>query len=141
MIKQLPVSGYWMQCFANAQLSLVDLYIPKFKLEYENEDIKEILIKMGMDIACSSQAQFPHIAAGEKFYISRSIQKSFIQVDEKGTEAAAVTEIGMETTANGDPPPPPGSAVFRADRPFLFVIRENSTGTILFMGKVGNPAE
>jgi serpin B len=58
-------------------------------------------------------------------------------VEEKGTEAAAVTEIGMVIL----PEPSDDKSVFLTDRPFLFVIQENSTGTILFMGKIGNPAE
>ncbi|MDR2385386.1 MAG: hypothetical protein LBD80_07000 [Tannerella sp.] len=60
-----------------------------------------------------------------------------MKVEEKGTEAAAVTEIGMVIL----PEPSDDKSVFLTDRPFLFVIQENSTGTILFMGKIGNPAE
>jgi len=66
--------------------------------------------------------------------ISQVRQKTYIEVDEKGTEAAAVTIIEMPTSEEYPPKP-----VFYANRPFLFVIQENTTGTMLFMGKVGNP--
>jgi serpin B len=137
MTAQLAESGYWAQCLADRFRVTVDLFVPKFKIEYKNEDLKDILSKMGMEIACSGEAEFPHIADAN-FFISRVTQKTYIQVDEKGTEAAAVTEIGMAMSADEDEIP---RKTFRADRPFLFLIQENSTGTILFMGKVGNPAE
>jgi serpin B len=94
---------------------------------------------MGMEIACSGEAEFPHIADAN-FFISRVTQKAYVQVDEKGTEAAAVTEIILQDSdISGDETLSP--KIFRADRPFLFLIQERFTGTILFMGKVGNPAE
>ena len=66
--------------------------------------------------------------------ISRVIHQTFIDVKEEGTEAAAATIVEMiETSAGGGP------TLFRADRPFLYVIKENSTGAFIFMGKVGNP--
>jgi serpin B len=68
-------------------------------------------------------------------YVSNVIHKAFVAVDEKGTEAAAATAAIMATRAM----PRPGSKIFRADHPFLFMIRHNSTGIMLFMGKVVNP--
>jgi serpin B len=137
MTEQLLVSGYWSQV-TRAGESMVEIYIPKFELKYENKDIKTILSQMGMGVAYNSAtALFPHIANNANFYIARSTQKTYIRIDEKGTEAAAVSEQGLMDIAGL----PSGPAVFRADRPFLFVIQENSTGTILFMGKIGNPVE
>jgi serpin B len=68
-------------------------------------------------------------------YLSAVIHQAFVEVDEKGTEAAAAT--GAVVAARGIPAPPP---VFRADHPFLFLIRENETGSILFMGRVVDPS-
>jgi serpin B len=139
MTKQLLVPGYWPQYTGRAGSLDVDIYIPKFEVKYNNEKLKDILVQMGMGIACSSEAQFPNIVENQNFAVSRSQQKTYIKVNEEGTEAAAVTEIGLvgigEGTGGG------GSAIFRADRPFLFIIQENSTGTILFMGKIGDPLE
>jgi serpin B len=92
---------------------------------------------MGMGIACSGQAQFTQIAENSNFFVGGVCTKTYIKVEEKGTEAAAVTEIELV----GLPGPSNKKPVFPADRPFLFVIRENSTGTILFMGKIGDPTE
>jgi serpin B len=79
---------------------------------------------------------FPNIAEHSNFYVARSTQKTFIRVDESGAEAATVSEHGMDTVNL-----PEALTVFRTNRPFLFVIQENSTGAILFMGKIGDPTE
>jgi serpin B len=139
MTAQLAEPGYWAQCLAGQFRTKVNLSVPKFKIEYENEELKDILSKMGMEIACSGEAEYPHIADAN-FTILSVTQKTYIQVDEKGTEAAAVTGIIMQdSNISGDETSSP--KIFRADRTFLFLIQESSTGTILFMGKVGNPAE
>ena len=133
MLQQLKQPDYWQNCLSNLQSQVALLYIPKFKVEYEpNPNLNNILIKLGMGKAFTGTADFSGIAdAG--LSISEVRQKTYIEVDEKGTEAAAVTMIGM-TTGEHDPIP-----YFYANRPFLFVIQENTTGTMLFMGKVGNP--
>ena len=70
-------------------------------------------------------------------FVSQVVQKAFIEVNEEGTEAAAATFVGfMETSAAGSPPPPPR---FTCDRPFMFLIRDNLTGMILFSGQVTDP--
>ncbi|MDR1224149.1 MAG: serpin family protein [Tannerella sp.] len=139
MTAQLAEPDYWKQCLAWQYSAEVDISVPKFKIEYKNEELKDILSRMGMEIACSPEAEYPHIANAE-FIIARITQKTYIQVDEKGTEAAAVTEIGLVESAGGSDYETP-KKTFRADRTFLFLIQERYTGTILFMGKVGNPAE
>jgi serpin B len=73
--------------------------------------------------------------AEQTLFISDIIHKAFIKVDEKGTEAAAATAVLMSTTSI--PPPPP--KMFVADRPFIYLIRDTETKTILFMGRVLDP--
>jgi serpin B len=87
-----------------------------------------------MSIAFSpSYADFTNIDVRGGLFISEVQHKTFVQVDEEGTEAAAVTSVGVGRTSIGD------NFVMRVDRPFLFVIRENNTGTILFIGKIVQP--
>ena len=70
----------------------------------------------------------------DNLFIGVAIHKAYVDVNEEGTEAAAATAVGIQTTSMPAPTP-----VFRADHPFLFMIRHNSTGAILFMGRVVNP--
>jgi serine protease inhibitor len=107
------------------------LTFPPFKFEYE-ETLNGMLASMGMGVAFSDQADFSKINGTGGLQISEVKHKTFIEVNEQGTEAAAVTSVGMELTSIGG-----GGIVF--NKPFLFVIREQVTGTILFIGKVGNP--
>lgn len=107
------------------------LELPKFKLEYE-ETLNQALSVMGMGVAFSDQADFTRINKAGGLLISEVRHKTFVQVDEEGTEAAAVTAVSIGTTSIG---PDPGFFM-TVDRPFLFFIREKSTGTALFMGTV-----
>ncbi len=110
-----------------------ELYLPKFTLEYRKK-LNDVLKGMGMAIAFSPTfADFTKIDAGGGLFISEVQHKTFVQVDEEGTEAAAVTSVGIGRTSIGD------NFVMKADRPFIFVIRENNTGAILFMGKIVQP--
>ncbi len=109
----------------------VDLKLPRFKIE-NSFKLNDPLITMGMPQAFSeSLADFTGIA-DQQLYISEVIHKTYITVDEEGTEAAAVTSIGVFATSI------PQYIYFNVNKPFLFFIREKSTGIILFMGKVGN---
>ena len=112
----------------------VILQLPKFELEYEIE-YNEILKAMGMELAFDEwEADFTGIAdvSPQNLFISEVKHKTFIRVDEEGTEAAAVTSVGIGITSM-----PPSIIV---DRPFVFIIHERESGTNLFMGKVKNPA-
>lgn len=109
--------------------------LPKFKFEYKNI-LNEELELMGMGIALTPQADFSNINGTGGIWISRVIHKTFVEVNEEGTEAAAVTAVEMIESAIG---PDPDYILFRVDRPFLFAIREKSTGAILFIGLVQNP--
>jgi serine protease inhibitor len=109
------------------------VFLPKFKFDYEQE-LKDILAQMGMGIAFTDNANFSKINPEENLYISAVKHKTYIDVDEQGTEAAAVTSVVVGTTSVGEQP-----TQLIANRPFLFVIKENSTNTILFIGKISDP--
>ncbi len=114
----------------------VNVYLPKFKIEYKKELIPD-LTQLGMGVAFSGGADFTKINKGGNLYISSVKHKTFIEVDEEGTEAAAVTSVTISYTSAGGGGD--GSIEFRADHPYIFVIREQTTGAILFMGKVIEP--
>jgi len=135
MLTRLKEPGYFTKCINLSSLAEVDLFIPVFKTEYEIV-LLETLRQLGMGIAFSSSADFSGIS-DSRLFISNVLQKCVISVDEKGAEAAAVTMTTYDTAYFPSTPPP--KAVFRADRPFLFAIQENSTGVVLFMGKIEKP--
>lgn len=111
----------------------VELYLPKFKTEYSKR-LNESLKAMGMGIAFApGSANFSRMSDAPSF-ISFVDQFTYISTDEKGTEAAAVTVVGVELTSYN----PSKSVVFNANKPFIYIIQENSTGSILFMGAVKN---
>jgi len=114
-----------------------DLHVklPKYKVEYGVKRLNSILKKLGMDISFKPyEANFSGIAstAPENLYISYVDHKAIIEVNEQGTEAAAVTSIGVGVTSL-----PPSLIV---NRPFFFEIRDDRLGSILFMGKILNPS-
>ncbi|MBC8453981.1 serpin family protein, partial [PVC group bacterium] len=113
----------------------VRVFFPKFKMTNQF-GMAPMLESMGMPDAFSSrQADFSGMD-GRKggLFIGNVIHKAFIEVDEKGTEAAAATAVVMRMTSM-----PAASPVFRADHPFVFVIRDNTSGSVLFMGRVSKP--
>lgn len=120
----------WLEDFTEQEEFTI--YMPRFEFEYERslaEDLKE----MGLDVAFTGQADFSGISAID-LLISDVIHKTYIKVNEEGTEAAAVTAVVMELTSIG-----PADEI-RLDRPFLFAITEKSSKSILFIGKVAEPA-
>jgi serine protease inhibitor len=118
----------WMDRFDPSRVMLL---LPKFRFDYEVQ-LKDPLTSMGMGVAfVPRQADFTAMAPADDLHISRVKQKSFIDVHELGTEAAAATSTAMSVTSM-----PP---TLSFDRPFLFAIRERSSGTILFIGRVGAP--
>jgi serine protease inhibitor len=111
--------------------------LPRFRFEYGVKRMNDALIKLGMGVAFELyNADFSKIAdvRPENLYIDFVDHKAVIEVDEKGTEAAAATNVGISVSSA---PPPPKQ--FYVNRPFFFVIRDDRTGTILFMGKITNP--
>lgn len=128
----LQNEGYWNNMKAKLRDTNVDLFLPKFKTEYSTT-LNSVLKDMGMDIAFTpGVADFTRMSNAESF-ISFVKQVTYIATDEVGTEAAAVTVVGIETTSF---PSEPKKVTFKADRPFIYVIQEESTGSILFMGAV-----
>jgi serpin B len=105
------------------------LQIPKFTLETDYNLVKD-LMALGIKDAFGP-ADFSGISS-ESLFIDRAVHKAFVDVNEKGTEAAAATGISMRESM------PP---TFRADHPFVFVIMDNETGNILFLGKVVDPSQ
>ena len=128
----------WNKLRSTAAERPVDLKIPEFKFEYEAKELKKALISLGMsDAFIPESADFSRladIAAGDALYIGDVRQKAFIDVNTKGTEAAAVT-IATLSIASAVHPAPLPKVEFIADRPFFFIIHEQSTGSILFIGQ------
>jgi serine protease inhibitor len=124
----------WDSWFAGSSRQAVRVELPKFKYDFKDL-LNDPLITLGLGPAFGVGADFSRIVSGGGIFISRVIHQSFIDVQEEGTEAAAATIVEMIETSG-----PGGSAIpFHADRPFLYLIRENSTGAIVFIGKVGRP--
>jgi serpin B len=109
----------------------IDLKLPRFKLEYK-EKLNDALKALGMGIAFKCrQANFSSINPNQDLCISKVKHKTFLEVNEEGTEAAAVTSVGVEATSVGG-----GLMEMHVNRPFVLAIRERHSGTILFIGKV-----
>lgn len=112
-----------------------EVFLPKFEFKFDNS-LKDELAALGMtDAFDDAKANLSGISDEAKLVISEVMHKTYIKVDERGTEAAAVTGITVGTTSVGP------DISFRADHPFVFAIRENDTQAILFIGKVMNPMQ
>lgn len=125
----------WMRSF---RLTPGDLMLPRFKVEWES-DLNEALKALGMAEAFDGdRANFSQIAKlnSGNLFISEVKHKAWGEVNEEGTVAAAATSVGV---ALGSIQEPPQRFVMKVDRPFFFVIRDNQTGVVLFMGSVTNP--
>ncbi len=106
------------------------LFLPRFGMEYERT-LNDDLAALGMVDAFDHRADFTRLSPAGGLSISEVRQKAWVEVNEEGTEAAAATVVAVVESA---------SPVFRADRPFLFFIRERLSGTILFAGKLASPS-
>ena len=122
------------QGVAEAKMTNVHISLPKFKLT-EEFNLGKDLTALGM-----KEAFLPEVAdftgMGGSLFIGQVIHKAFVDVHEEGTEAAGATAVIMDLPAA---PPPPLHVPFKADHPFLFLVRHNVTGSILFMGRVHDP--
>jgi serpin B len=114
----------------------VHLFLPKFKTTAEFS-LAGTLATLGMTDAFTSGADFSGLDGKKDMLISAVVHKAFVEVNEEGTEAAAATAVvAAPMGVRLNPPPVP---VFRADHPFLFLIRDNHTGSILFLGRITDP--
>ena len=109
------------------------IFLPKFTMTSQFQ-LQDTLASMGMPDAFSMSADFSGMDGTKDLFISAVIHKAFVAVDEEGTEAAAATGVVMKLKAAPRPAP-----VFRADHPFVFIIRDNVSGSILFLGRFADP--
>ena len=112
------------------------VYLPKFEFKFDKSLIDNLQALGMTDAFDSGKADLTGISDEAQLFISEVMHKSYIKVDEKGTEAAAVTGVTVGLTSVGT-----DLAVFRADHPFVFIIREKDTNSILFIGKVIDPSK
>ncbi len=136
ILQQLTPQAWaeWMRSFVEQRGTIK---LPKFKLEYKKSLVKA-LSSLGMGVAFTDRADFSGINKNGGLLITDVLHKTFVDVHEQGTEAAAVTavEVGVTSIGGGG-----GGFYMRVDHPFIFALREKSSGVILFIGKVNNPAE
>lgn len=107
-------------------------YIPKFTVEYKNEAMVDVLKQLGIKAAFSDGADLSLMAEEKNIFVSRVIHKTFLTIDEKGTEGAAVTVGGISLTSL-----PP---TIKFDSPFVIILADKASNNILFMGRISNPS-
>ena len=122
---------------ALAREQKVAVSLPKFKMSAQFSLAKP-LAEMGMTDAFSPKADFSGMDSERDLFISAVVHKAFVDVNEEGTEAAAATAVVMRMNAVMMPRPTP---IFRADHPFIFLIRDNHSGSVLFLGRLVNPPQ
>lgn len=110
----------------------LDVTLPKFEARTDL-DLNAALSALGMPTAFTDAADFSGMIDGGGLYIGTAVHQAYVKVDEQGTEAAAATGIGMDLTSE------PSYVTFTADHPFLFVIRDDVTGALLFVGRIVDP--
>jgi serpin B len=131
------------ECVAQSTYEIVDVFLPRFKITWGTNDIQNQLRVLGMPLAFSpGKADFSRINGRkpleeDALFVSAVLHKAFVNVQEEGTEAVAATAVRM-AASTGAIPKKPVIRVFRADHPFLFVIRDSESGTILFAGRVAD---
>ncbi|NMC39339.1 MAG: serpin family protein [Bacteroidales bacterium] len=118
---------------SNMSSMKTDITFPRFKYEYKKE-LTDILSDMGMGIAFTENADFSQICGLYDLLISFIKHQAFIETNEEGTEAAAATVVGFELTSA------PDFLVLNLDRPFIYIIRETTTNSIVFMGRLSDPS-
>lgn len=131
LIEQLTPEN-WEKWTSRLSNRTIDIKLPKFKLKYSKELIEDLKM-MGMIAPFNGSANFSNMSDSDLF-IGLVKQDTFVEVNEEGTEAAAVTTVGTYATSVDPSQPIP----FHVNRPFIYIIKEKSTGAILFMGKMGS---
>jgi len=126
-------SDDWDNLINNCSNHTVEIFLPKFELEYKI-DLIPTLKALGLNVPFDEQlADFTPMSQdyGHSLVISEVKHKTYLKVDEEGSEAAAVTSIGVGFTSA-----PPSAIIMKVNRPFILAIRECENGTILFIGKI-----
>ncbi len=136
LLNQTQGEDFW-QMLEKLELQEVEVLFPSFKTR-SRFDLEDVLSAMGMPLAFSNKADFSGMTQENDLKIDKVIHEAYIDVNEQGTEAAASTAVTMiRKTSTIDQEP---IKVFRADRPFIYFIKENQSNTILFLGKVNDPS-
>jgi serpin B len=120
-----------------ASFSSVNLSLPRFTFN-SSYDLAQTLAQMGMPLAFSKAADFSGIDGQKDLYIYKVVHKAYIDVTESGTTAAAATGVGIKVWVTISGPPP---VDFTVDHPFIFMIVENVTNTVLFVGRINDPTQ
>ena len=120
-------------CFSKLAGQKVNVAIPRFTMD-AGINVSHLLTNMGMEDAFTKKADFSGMDGSKKLYLDSVLHKAHIDVNEKGTEAAAASAVIVAQKTSVERIP-----IFRADHPFIFLIRENTRGSILFLGRVMNP--
>jgi serpin B len=120
------------ECLKKLRTLEVGVILPKFRLTRDAR-LGQLLSAMGMPLAFRTDADFSGMTGKKELMLSEVVHKAFVEVNEEGTEAAAATAVVAQPTAARIPP------TFQADHPFVFLIRDNATGSILFLGRVTDP--
>lgn len=131
-------SEYFNKISSNMEIAKTQLTLPKFKIETDAMNLKDSLSSMGISLFDSSKSPINGLVNDESLFISEAVQKAVIEVDEKGTTAAAVTIMGMTKSALIEPDK---TATITCDKPFIFILSDNTFAgeQILFTGVVNNP--
>jgi len=126
----------WNEWLSKFEKQEGNIFLPRFKLEYKIK-LNDVLKALGMEIAFSDlYADFTRMYRPGGLYIDEVNHKTFVEVNEEGTEAAAVTSVVISERSGGGLE----GFVMHINRPFIFAIRENHSGTILFVGKIVDPS-
>jgi serpin B len=124
------------QSLTQMKVQKVEVFLPKFT-EQSGFELKAPLAEMGMTDAFGSRADFSGMDGSRQLFISGIFHKAWVEVNEAGTEAAAATATTVRAMSIARPLAPP--PVFRADHPFIFLIRDTRSGSILFLGRLAEP--
>jgi len=129
---------WWIKAMATMRFATVDFAMPKFSFEAQQR-LGETLKKSGLPISFSDAADFSAMTGSASHQIADVIHAVKIDIDEKGTEAAAATAITMKVTSVAAPRDPPKIITMHVKRPYLLAIRHDSTGQLLFLGTINDP--
>jgi serpin B len=129
------IESSWLDPLQQAQLKpkMVQVFLPKFKIE-AGAELKETLMVLGMPTVFTNEADLSGLTGNQDLSLAEVVHKTMVSVDEIGTEAIAATAAIVSSRGMGKP-----EAEFKANRPFIFLIRHQATNTILFVGKLTNP--